>query len=57
VVFGNVMCEVPDQESFLRDLDRVLKTGGQIVFQEHIRDSDGSLRGRPRGFHMIARMN
>jgi SAM-dependent methyltransferase len=46
IVLGNVMCEVPDQMSFLRDLDRVLKPGGKIIFQEHIRERDGTLTGQ-----------
>jgi len=45
VVFGNVMCEVPDQASFLRDIDAVLKPGGKIVFMEHIRYPPGSWLG------------
>lgn len=46
VVFGNVMCEVPDQKKFLKDIDRVLKPGGKIVFQEHIRSPEGTLHGK-----------
>ena len=39
------MCEVPDQASFLRDVDRILKPGGKIVFQEHVRAPEGSFLG------------
>jgi 2-polyprenyl-3-methyl-5-hydroxy-6-metoxy-1,4-benzoquinol methylase len=46
VVFGNVMCEVPDQKSFLRDVDAVLKPGGKIMFQEHIREPSGTFAGK-----------
>jgi len=45
IVFGNVMCEVPDQRAFLKDVDAVLKPGGKIVFQEHIRRPRGTLVG------------
>lgn len=37
VVFGNVMCEVPDPGSFLHDVNAILKPGGRIVFIEHVR--------------------
>ena len=40
------MCEVPDQQSFLNDVDRVLKPGGKVVFMEHIRQPAGSLKGK-----------
>jgi len=39
------MCEVPDQKSFLQDIDKVLKPGGKIVFQEHIRRPRGTVVG------------
>jgi SAM-dependent methyltransferase len=45
IVFGNVMCEVHDQESFLKDIDRILKPGGKIVFMEHIRYPDETFLG------------
>jgi len=37
IILGNVMCEVPNQAQFVKDLDRVLKPGGKVVFQEHVR--------------------
>jgi SAM-dependent methyltransferase len=45
VILGNVLCEVPDTGEFLRDVDRVLKPGGKVVFQEHIRQKPGTLVG------------
>jgi SAM-dependent methyltransferase len=45
IVFGNVMCEVPDQHAFLRDIDAVLKPGGKVVFMEHIRYPRGTMAG------------
>jgi SAM-dependent methyltransferase len=44
VVFGNVMCEVPNQKLFLEDVNLVLKPGGKIVFVEHVKRS-GDLIG------------
>eukprot|EP00438_Fugacium_kawagutii_P023820 Skav220109 [mRNA] locus=scaffold1727:53690:54713:+ [translate_table: standard] len=40
VVFGNVLCEVPDQEAregreIFRHVDRLLKPGGRLYFSEH----------------------
>lgn len=42
VILGNVMCEVPDQMRFLKDVDRVLKPGGKVVFQEHVKCQEGT---------------
>lgn len=36
IVFGNVLCEVPDQGSFLKDIGRLLKPGGRVYFSEHV---------------------
>lgn len=42
VIFGNVMCEVPDQEQFLKDIDLVIKPGGKVVFLEHVKRPEGT---------------
>lgn len=42
VIFGNVMCEVPDPEQFLRDVDSVIKPGGKVVFLEHVKKPAGT---------------
>mmetsp|Transcript_67286 Transcript_67286/g.140561 ORF Transcript_67286/g.140561 Transcript_67286/m.140561 type:complete len:203 (-) Transcript_67286:249-857(-) len=36
VVFGNVLCEVPDQTKFLIEIGRLLKPGGFVFFSEHV---------------------
>lgn len=47
VVLGNVLCEVPNQEEALREVDRVLKPGGRVYFMEHVlHDRQGSSRER-----------
>jgi SAM-dependent methyltransferase len=45
VIIGNVLCTVEDTDAFLRDIDRVLKPGGKVVFQEHIRAPPGHMVG------------
>lgn len=44
VVFGNVLCEVPDQEEIFRHVDRLLKPGGRVYFSEHTLTSSATLR-------------
>ena len=44
-VVSGVLCSVPDQESALADLRRVLRPGGELRFYEHVRAS-GPVRGR-----------
>jgi ubiquinone/menaquinone biosynthesis C-methylase UbiE len=40
-----VLCSVPDQDTVLRDLYRVIRPGGQLRFYEHVRaDSPGQAR-------------
>ncbi|KAL3942065.1 MAG: hypothetical protein SGBAC_003693 [Bacillariaceae sp.] len=41
VVFGNVLCEVPNIEETLQQVDRLLTPRGRVYFSEHI--------GRPTG--------
>ncbi|KAH9258267.1 hypothetical protein BASA81_003316 [Batrachochytrium salamandrivorans] len=42
VIFGNVMCEVPNPEQFLCDVDSVIKPGGKVVFLEHVKKPTGT---------------
>jgi ubiquinone/menaquinone biosynthesis C-methylase UbiE len=35
-----VLCTVPDQPAALRELRRVLKPGGELLFAEHVRSDD-----------------
>jgi ubiquinone/menaquinone biosynthesis C-methylase UbiE len=41
VVSTLVLCTVPDQSSALREIRRVLKPGGRLLFIEHVRSDDG----------------
>jgi ubiquinone/menaquinone biosynthesis C-methylase UbiE len=45
VVSTFVLCSVPDQREALRELTRVLRPGGQLLFFEHVR-SDNAKRAR-----------
>src|SRR3954453_4343282 len=35
-----VLCSVPDQQNALREIARVLKPGGKLLFLEHVRSDD-----------------
>jgi len=45
IILGNVLCEVCDTEAFVANVDRLLKPGGKIVFQENIREPPGTIVG------------
>src|SRR5579862_1098127 len=51
VVSTLVLCTVDDQPRALRELRRVLRPGGQLLFIEHVRSED------PRVAHKQERMN
>jgi len=43
VVVTLVLCTVPDQAAALREVHRILKSDGQLLFLEHVRANDPSL--------------
>ena len=43
VVSTLVLCGVPDQERALREVHRVVRPGGQLLFLEHVRSDDPAL--------------
>ena len=47
-VVSLVLCSVPDQESALREIYRVVRPGGQLRFLEHVRADKPVLRGVQR---------
>ena len=40
-----MLCDAPDTKQFLRDVDRVLRPGGKVIFQESIREPQGTFSG------------
>lgn len=54
VVSTLVLCGVPDQLQALRELRRVLRTGGELLFLEHVRAGDprvARFQDRVNGIH------
>jgi ubiquinone/menaquinone biosynthesis C-methylase UbiE len=43
VALTYVLCTVPDPAAALREIDRVLKPGGQLLFLEHVRSPEPGL--------------
>jgi ubiquinone/menaquinone biosynthesis C-methylase UbiE len=43
VVVTLVLCTVPDQAAALKEINRVLRPGGQLLFLEHVRGHDPAL--------------
>jgi ubiquinone/menaquinone biosynthesis C-methylase UbiE len=43
VVITLVLCTVPDQPATLREVSRVLRPGGNLLFLEHVRSHDSDL--------------
>ncbi|HJQ28045.1 MAG TPA: methyltransferase domain-containing protein [Rubrobacter sp.] len=48
VVSTLVLCTVPDQESALREISRVLRPGGRLLFIEHVRATGAAARWQDR---------
>ncbi|HET7269809.1 MAG TPA: methyltransferase domain-containing protein [Rubrobacter sp.] len=48
VVSTLVLCTVPDQESALEEIGRVLRPGGRLLFIEHVRSSGATARWQDR---------
>lgn len=46
VVCTLVLCSVPDQASALREIRRVLRTDGRLLFLEHVRSEDARVARR-----------
>mmetsp|Transcript_9872 Transcript_9872/g.18008 ORF Transcript_9872/g.18008 Transcript_9872/m.18008 type:complete len:218 (+) Transcript_9872:2-655(+) len=44
IVFGNVLCEIPDYKAALKKAHSLLKPDGRIYFIEHVLDEPGSWR-------------
>jgi ubiquinone/menaquinone biosynthesis C-methylase UbiE len=48
VVSTLVLCTVPDQEAALDEVRRVLRTGGRLLFIEHVRAAGSAARWQDR---------
>jgi ubiquinone/menaquinone biosynthesis C-methylase UbiE len=56
VVTTLTLCTVPDQGAVLREVNRVLRPGGQLVFLEHVRSDDAKvarLQDRVNGLNKL----
>lgn len=51
VAFTYVLCTVPEPEAALREIARVLKPGGRMLFLEHVRSPDPGLARWQDRFH------
>jgi ubiquinone/menaquinone biosynthesis C-methylase UbiE len=48
-----VLCSVPDQQRALRELQRVLRPGGELRFLEHVRGATRSFAGMQRTIDLV----
>jgi ubiquinone/menaquinone biosynthesis C-methylase UbiE len=51
-----VLCGVSDQQQALRQLTRVLRPGGRLLFLEHVRSDDAALARRQDQFNWFNRL-
>jgi ubiquinone/menaquinone biosynthesis C-methylase UbiE len=56
VVSTLVLCSVDDQPRALRELRRVLKPGGRLLFMEHVRSDDPALARRQDRMNWLNRL-
>jgi ubiquinone/menaquinone biosynthesis C-methylase UbiE len=56
VVSTAVLCSVDDQPRAVRELRRVLRPGGLLLFAEHVRSDDGALARRQDRLNWLSRV-